>query len=65
MKQKAITDLNFMTAVEANANKIMEKRSFQSWILDMLYSVFPLKSDSNIDPIWDMGCKLYIQISKM
>ena len=65
MKQKAITDLNFMTAVETNANKIMKEKSFQSWILDMLYSVFPPKSDSDKDPIWDMGCKLYIQISKM
>lgn len=31
----------------------------------MLYTVFPRKSSKELDPIWDMGCKLYIQISKM
>ena len=65
MKLKAIADMNFMTAFESNARYIMEEKTFQSWIFDILYSVFPPRSNSEKDPIWDMGWKLYLEISKM
>lgn len=65
MKQKALSDLNFMTAIESNTKIIMGNRSYGTWILDILFSVFPPKSEEDMDPIWEMGCKLYIQISKM
>lgn len=55
MKLKAIADMNFMTAFESNARYIMEEKTFQSWIFDILYSVFPPRSNSEKDPIWDMG----------
>lgn len=65
MKQKAISDFNFMTAVEKNASIIMNERTFSRWMLDLLYTVFPPKMETDKDPIWEMGCKLYIQINKM
>jgi hypothetical protein len=65
MKQKAISDFNFMTAVEKNASIIMKERTFSRWILDLLYTVFPPKFDTDKDPIWDMGCKLYIHLNKV
>jgi len=65
MKQKVISDFNFMMHVEKNATVIMSERNFIRWILDLLYTVFPPKKDANIDPIWDMGWKLYIQMNKM
>ena len=43
----------------------MNDKTFNNWILDMLYTVFPPKQNAEIDPIWDMGWKLFIQISKM
>jgi len=42
----------------------MAERTFSRWILDLLYTVFPPKNNADMDPIWEMGCKLYIQISK-
>lgn len=65
MKQKALSDLHFMTAVEKNASIIMGEKTFNRWILDLLYSVFPPQQDQEKDPLWDMGCKLFIQIAKM
>lgn len=43
----------------------MNDKTFRDWILDMLYTVFPPRQNAEIDPIWDMGWKLFIQISKM
>ena len=43
----------------------MSDKTFCDWILDMLYTVFPPKQNSEIDPIWDMGWKLFIQMSKI
>lgn len=65
MKQKVIADFHFMTAVEKNASIIMGERTFGRWILDLMYTVFPPKADFEKDPIWDMGCKLYIQMNKI
>lgn len=55
MKQKALSDLNFMTAIESNTKIIMGNRSYGTWILDILFSVFPPKSEEDMDPIWEMG----------
>jgi hypothetical protein len=65
MKQKVISDFNFMTAVEKNSSIIMSERTFGRWILDLMYTVFPPKADFEKDPIWDMGWKLYIQMNKI
>jgi len=55
MKQKALSDLHFMTAIEKNASVIMNEKTFNRWILDLLYAVFPPKSETEKDPVWDMG----------
>ncbi|CAI2372614.1 unnamed protein product [Moneuplotes crassus] len=65
MKQKVISDLNFMTVVAKNANIIMTERTFPEWIIELIFTVFPSKKVKDLDPIWDMGCKLYIQMAKM
>jgi hypothetical protein len=65
MKQKVISDFNFMTALEKNSSIIMGERTFGRWILDLMYTVFPPKADFDKDPIWDMGWKLYIQMNKI
>ena len=43
----------------------MAERTFSRWIIDLMYTVFPPKKDKDLDPIWEMGCKLYIQMTKM
>jgi hypothetical protein len=55
MKQKAISDFNFMTAYEKNSSIIMAERTFSRFILDLMYTVFPPKTDFEKDPIWEMG----------
>lgn len=65
MKQRVIADFTFLTtAVEKNSMIIMSEKTFGRWILDLLYTVFPPKAESEKDPIWEMGCKLYVQVNK-
>jgi len=65
MKLKVISDFNFMTAAEKNPSVIMNQRIFSRWILDLMYSVFPPRKKLDMDPIWEMGWKLYIQMNKI